>query len=495
MFVFSTSQVKHPRSRNKKNTHTQAYLPKGLEVMTEKYQLENPNSHYLANLNNLNLTNNHVQLGRLPTLGEILSNKTKSPINLSNYYLYMQYVERNSDYLDFWFDLVNHLNLCKHYVKGLRESIVRNSTHSMGGNGFASNNPFGPTSPTDNKRDLLPLSDRSKHRSLSLSMLLDLIINDHILEDNDSNRLSEFLRGDINLNTVDPKLKELIENINSDELTQPSPIIDSAPYSPYQEKRISSNSKLMEDITFDLSQQSYPSAVQSPNLQTQFPGQPGNRRSSLNPSLVEKLIKQNSHTNSFISRQTLKDSSHNLLLKYFVQDSEKNLNVPPQLNLFIINAIEVDGRDDPDVFTGVKRFVFNKLENDYLPNFLNFVAIKNVNKTINARMIVGFIFLFFSFWIGFALIFLNEPKRYRCVVILTFFVSFYCLVSAIYRVDPILAAIHRTESFIPNKTFCRVDDKFISRLLMKRAAWVLFLVILLTAVFCIIFCLVPGHRL
>lgn len=460
--------------------------------MTEKYQLENPNSHYLANLSNLNLTNNHIQLGRLPTLGEILSNKTKSPINLSNFYLYMQYVERNLDYLDFWFDLVNHLNLCKHYVKGLRESIVRQSTHS---GAFTSNNPFGPASPTEDKRDLRPLSERSKHRSLSLSMLLDLIINDNILEDNDSNRLSQFLRGDINLNTVDPKLRELIGNINADDLTQPSPIVDSAPYSPFSEKRISSNSRLMDDTTADVSHQTYPGGVLSPNLHNQFHGMPGNRRSSLNPSLVEKLLRQSSHASSFISRQALKNSSHNLLLKYFVQDSEKNLNIPPQLNLFIINAIEVDGRDDPDVFTGVKRYVFDRLETDYLPNFLNFVAIKNINRSINARMVIGFFFLFISFWIGFALIFLNEPKQYRCVTILTFFVAFYNLVSSVYRIDPLLAVCHRSESFIPNKTFIRVDDTFIFRLLMKRAAWVLFLVILSTAIFSIIFCLVPGHRL
>lgn len=444
--------------------------------MTEKYQLENPNSHYLANLNNLNLTNNHIQLGRLPTLGEILSNKTKSPINLSNYYLYMQYVEHNVDYLDFWFDLVNHLNLCKHYVKGLRESIVRNSTHS--GAAFTSNNPF----MAEDKRDLMPVSERSNNRSLSLSMLLDLIINDHILEDNDSNRLSSFLRGDINLNTVDPKLRELIENINADDLTQPSPIVDSAQYAPFSEKRISSNSRLMEDLG-DLSQ---PSPAH---------GSPGNRRSSLNPSLVEKLLRQSSHSTSFISRQALKDSSHNLLLKYFVQDSEKNLNIPPQLNLFIINAIEVEGRDDPDVFAGVKRYVFNGLEADYLPNFLNFVAIKNINTSANARIVIGFFFLFISFWIGFALIFLNEPKRYRCVTIFTFFVAFYCLVSSIYRIDPILALCHRSESFIPRKTFVPVEDTFIYRLLLKRAAWVLFLVFLSTVIFSIIFCFVPGHRL
>lgn len=452
--------------------------------MTEKYQLENPNSHYLANLNNLNLTNNHIQLGRLPTLGEILSNKTKAPINLYNFYLYMKYVENNVDYLDFWFDLINHLNLCKHYVKGLRESIIRQSTHSAG---LGSNNPFN-NSP-DQNRDSFPLSERSKHKSLSLSVLLDLIINDHILEDNDSNRLSEFLRGDINLNTVDPKLRELIESYNSDDLAQPSPIIDNASYNQFTEKRVSSNSKLLDD-PLDLLQSGH--EIQSPELKQRYSG---NRHSSLNPLMLEKLIKETSHPNLFISRQNLRDLSHNLLLKYFVQDSEKNLNIPERLNTFIIDAIEVDGRDDPDVFNTVKKYVFNRLENDHLPNFLNFVAIKNINKSINARIIIGFFFLFISFWIAFSLIFLNEPKRYRCVVIFTFFVAFYNLISSVYRIDPLLAVCRRSESFISGQAFIRIEDSFIYLLLVKRAMWVLFLVILSTAVFSILFGLVPGHRL
>lgn len=455
--------------------------------MTEKYQLENPNAHYLANLSNLNLTNNHIQLGRLPTLGEILSNKTKPPINLYNFYLYMKNVENNVDYLDFWFDLVNHLNLCKHYVKGLRESIIRQSTHSAG---FASNNPFNQ-SPADPNRDSFPLSERSKHRSLSLSVLLDLIINDHILEDNDSNRLSEFLRGDINLNTVDPKLRELIESYNTDELAQPSPIVDNASYNQFTEKRVSSNSRLLDDL-MDMTQQSNQDMLQSPDLKHRYSG---NRHSSLNPSLLERLIKETSHPNSFISRQTLKDSSHNLLLKYFVQDSEKNLNIPERLNTFIIDAIEVDGRDDPDVFNTVKKYVFNRLENDHLPNFLNFVAIKNINKSINARVVIGFFFLFISFWIAFSLIFLNESKRYRCVVIFTFFVAFYNLVSSVYRIDPFLAVTRRSESFVSGQVFIKIEDSFIYHLLLKRALWVLFLVILCTAVLSILFCLVPGHRL
>lgn len=461
--------------------------------MTEKYQLDNPNAHYLANLSNLNLTNNNIQLGRLPTLGEILSNKTKSPISLYNFYLYMKNVENNADYLDFWFDLINHLNLCKHYVQGLRESIVRQSAHS---NGFGSNNPFN-TSPNPN-RDSFPLSEKSKHKSLSLSVLLELIINDHILEDNDSNRLSEFLRGDINLDTVDPKLKELIEAYSGDEsMVQPSPNVDRGSFYSTSENRVSSHSRLLEGGT-DSPQRSLMvhSEFQPPDAISQAPRHRKlQRHSSLNPSLVEKLIKDSPVSNLFISRQNLKESSHNLLLKYFVEDSEKSLGISPKLNDKIIQAIEVDGRDDPGVFDGVKRAVFSRLENEYLPNFLNFIAIKNINKSVITRVIFGFFMLFISFWIAFSLIFLDEKKRYRCVVIFTFFCGFYGIMSSIYRIDPFLAFCGRSESYIPSHAFIKIEDSFIYKLLVKRASWVMFLVVLLTAVFSVLFCLVPGRRL
>lgn len=441
--------------------------------MTEKYQLEFPNSHYLSNLSNLNLTNNNIQLGRLPTLGEILSNKTKAPINLHTFYLYMKIVENNVDYLDFWFDLVNHLNLCKHYVKGLRQSVLRQSLN-MSGSPLASNNPFNNS---DENRDSFPMSEKSNRKSLSLSMLLDLIIKDHILEDDDTNRLSAFLRGDVNLNNVDPKLKHMIETYDSDEsMTQPSPVMYHDAYLRAPEKRISSQSRLVEDYDMGLRPPSMP-------------------RHSLTPSLVEKLIKDTNATSDFISRETLRQLSHNLLLKYFVDDSEKSLNLSPRITQQVAHAIQVEGRDDPDVFNVVKKYVFSRLESDHLPNFLNFIAIKNVNRTTNSRIIFGFFFLFLSFWIAFSLIFLDQKKQYRCVVIATFFAGFYSLVSSIYKIDPFLSVCRRSESFVPHHMFIKLDDSFVRTLLLKRSAWVLFLVVFFTAIMSVLFCLVPGKRL
>lgn len=558
--------------------------------MSEKFQADYPNSHYLSNLNNLNRTNQSVTLNRLPTLGEILSNKTKSPVDLYTFYLFMKEIENKVDYLDFWFDLINHLNLCKYYVKGLRDSILRQSSQF---NDYSNRNSHlsqsqqqqqlqqpqytsqNLTNSESNLRNSIPLSEKSKHKSLSSSILLDLIINDHVLEDNDSNRLSQFLRGDININNLDPKLKNIIDHYNREEEkslaktpnlnSSESPILQSPNLNSFKEdynhsfdnnpfqqpKRISSHSKLLDDSsnnssiidnqldfgeakpTSFITSPKYvtlnnESSPQLPQQQQQIPPQqyqqqyqqepseqyqqppsqqptqsefqqpvPRFNRHSINPSLLEKLIKESSlsENHSFITRNNLKESSHNLLLKYFVEDSEKNLDLPSDLNQFIIKSIEVDGRDDPDIFNSVKIYIFNKIENDHLPKFLNFMAIRNINKSINIRLLIGFISIFIAFWISYTLIFLKYYKGYRAVIVIPFLIGFYCLISSIYLIDPILCWCRLSESFVYNKSFIRIREKFIYKLLLKRSLWVLFLILLFTAIFTILFSLVPGHRL
>lgn len=481
-------------------------------MSNEKYQLEYPNSHYLANINNLNRTNLVVLLNRLPTLGEILANKTKLPVDLYTFYLFMKDVEGKVDYLDFWFDLINHLNLCKHYVKGLRDSIVRQLTVSNRHSGIAASRH------EDQVRHSVPRLDKSKHKSLSSSILLDLILNDNVLEDNDLNRLSQFLRGDVNLPNLDPKLQEIIELYNRED-QKPQGVDSPASLASYRfedpkrrsgaeehaSKRISLNSRLLDDsllvenqlelgqgnqAIFNASLPKYVALLTAPNHQK--------RQLLIGPSLLERLIKDltNSSVNqSFITRNNLKELSHNLLLKYFVEDSEKNLDLPRNLNAFVVKAIEADGRDDPDVFNNVKVHIFNKIENDHLPKFLNFIAIRNINRSANVRIILGFVFLFFAFWVAYTLIFLDYRKGLRAVVVVPFLIAFYCLISSVYLIDPILAALKLSESFVYNKRFIRISEPFIHRLLIKRSLWVLFIILVLTACFAVLFSLVPGHRL
>lgn len=40
---------------------------------------------------------------RLPTLFEVLSRRTRPPVDLFSFYIYMRDQQRSVDYLDFWF--------------------------------------------------------------------------------------------------------------------------------------------------------------------------------------------------------------------------------------------------------------------------------------------------------------------------------------------------------------------------------------------------------
>ncbi|KAI3406160.2 RAX1 [Candida oxycetoniae] len=567
-----------------------------------------PNSHYLSSLNNPNGPNQTIHLNRLPTLGEILANKSKTPVDLFTFYQFMKDVEGKVDYLDFWFDLINHLNLCKHYIKGLRDSIVRQSgtfngqqqqrppnvvqgSNATQRSNTSSPNPqlqlnqnqnqnYSPISPSfpSNSPSLSGLRNsdsnldsQQKHKSLSSSILLDLIINDNILEENDSHRLSAFLRGDINLDNLDPKLKELIVQYNEEtgENTHsqmslnkgnvsarsspgfiPSPGVPGlSSYQPPQYppgKRASSTFNLFNDEDedddeddnntdnhehsrdslyenqLDIGQAnravhftkyvSLHSGNNTPqendavaNLSTSnlVLSVPPQKRvsSAINPSLLERLIKDSpaasSNNNSFITRENLRESSHNLLLKYFVEDSEKNLNLPQQLNAYIIKSIEVDGRDDPDVFNYVKNFIYNRLENDHLPKFLDFMATRNINHSNFLRIVLGFFFIFGSFWMSFIFVFLNYRKGLRPVIVAPYFIGFYFIVSSIYLVDPFLAWTGLSETFSKSngRSILKIEEKFVHQFIVKRSFWVMFLILVFTAVFTVLFSLVPGHRL
>ena len=44
-----------------------------------------------------------VSLNRLPTLFEVLSRRTRPPVDLFSFYIFMRDQQRSVDYLDFWY--------------------------------------------------------------------------------------------------------------------------------------------------------------------------------------------------------------------------------------------------------------------------------------------------------------------------------------------------------------------------------------------------------
>jgi hypothetical protein len=58
---------------------------------------------------------------RLPSFEEVLYRKTRPPVDLFMFYLFLQR-EGNEDILDFWLDVQQHENLCRAYFKDVRKS-------------------------------------------------------------------------------------------------------------------------------------------------------------------------------------------------------------------------------------------------------------------------------------------------------------------------------------------------------------------------------------
>lgn len=319
-------------------------------------------------------------LDRLPTFSEIVSHKRKSPVDLRNLYSYMKYEKFLNCYLNFLFDLVDHDNLCKHYVRGLRKSVIECSHVSA-------NKP-----------------------------LLELVIRKNVLDDADAAGISAFLRGEI----VDPELQEMVEQYN--------------------------------------------------NLLT--------GSSSLNTLLVH-LLKEQDHLSNMVTSENLKESAHNLLIKYFVKNLENSLEMPDQLRASVTDAVETEGRYDPDVFDGAKDHVFKYIEESHLPKFLPAVAARNINSSIGKRVFIGNIGVYGGSLVGTGRFF--GPNN-LAVTMALFFVAMYFTVSVVFGVDPIMARLKVMDSFAPSGPWVKVEDPFICKSIMKRSKWVLLAVFLSTVI-------------
>lgn len=406
-------------------------------------------------------------LNRWPTLFEILNKKTLPPVDLWSFYVYMRDTQKSIDYLDFWIDSVQHMNLCKVYVKGLKQSLVQNEKY----------------------RDSLKQQETAEKRisqasaettgSRSSSMLLDLLMKNDLLEGKDSHRLSAFLRGETSVRTSDPVVTSKIRELQR------------------------------RSVNFDA----------DPDDSDDNLDKPGERTSKINPEMVETFIQdsktgpqqppqqpqqqlqlqQQSQPSSthFVSRAALRKSSQNIMTTYFLDNSDKRILIPDDIRQRVIHSIQMEGRDDPEVFDESREYVFKAMEHEAYPSFLRDNAMCNVTQRSSVvRTFLGILCAFAAFWTGYTLIFLDyRPKPVRAVVTIPFFFASYLLFSALYRIDPLLCLLGYGESKAGNSGFVKLEEPFVKKLLRKRALFVLFLICLTAAAFSILFALVPGKRL
>ncbi|KAJ8104216.1 RGS domain-containing protein [Lipomyces tetrasporus] len=210
------------------------------------------------------------------------------------------------------------------------------------------------------------------------------------------------------------------------------------------------------------------------------------------PTVDSPLAQVNSST---VTRAHIRESAYKIMVTYFVSGAECELALPLSIIRGITTAIEVDGRDDPEVFDEAKDYVFQAMEREAFPAFLAHKALGNlVPVGAFLRLSIGLFSLFAAFWVAFILIFLDwKPKTTRLWLILPFSLGIYGCLSYQYELDPLIVFAGYSE--LNFMKFMRMEEPYVKSLLIRRAIWVMCLVILLVTGFCVLFGLVPGKRL
>ncbi|KAF2751471.1 regulator of G protein signaling superfamily [Sporormia fimetaria CBS 119925] len=354
---------------------------------------------------------------RFPTLFEVLSRQTVAPLDLFSFYIYMRDQQRSVDYLDFWLDVAQHLQLCRLYVRRLHRSVFEDT----------------PEMEKNSKRESFFPEGAGEGPSGEKGEVSD-------------QRLSAFLRSDHG----------------------------SRQHSPHPSQG---------------SNYSHPSTrgdLPRPSFMTMDTSSPGEDSNS--PGQV-------SSNGNGLRREDLRASAEKILYTYLLPGSEREIIIPQSILQDVQDAIEgPDQRSDPELFDAAKDYVFQAMERDAFPGFLQSKGLGNlVPQSMMIRLIVGLISFFGAVWASFILIFLDKSRVTRCWLILPFTVAFYFIFTHQYMLDPILALLGFSEYTLMD--FNRIREPFVKKTLNKRSITTLGLFLLVDAAVCCLFILVPGKRL
>ncbi|KAI5373049.1 hypothetical protein J4E82_008241 [Alternaria postmessia] len=348
---------------------------------------------------------------RFPTLFEVLSRKTTAPLDLFSFYIYMRDQQRSVDYLDFWLDVSQHLQLCRLYVRRLHRSMIEET----------------PDLERNSKRSSYILDNAGEGPSNEKA-------------DNMSDqRLSAFLRSD-----------------------HPS-------------------------------RNHSPQNSQGSNQSREFPRPSLNLLDTLGDS--SSPGQNSSIDNSQPRREDLRASAEKILYTYLLPGSEREIIIPQSILAEVQEAIEgQEQRADPELFDNAKDYVFQAMERDAYPGFLQNKGLGNlVPQSMMLRLILGLISFFAAVWTSFILIFLDKSRGTRCWIILPFTIAIYLIFTHQYMLDPIIAIAGYSEYTFFD--FNKIREPFVKKTLNRRSLTVLVMFLAVTVAICCLFIFVPGKRL
>ncbi|TIA79666.1 hypothetical protein E3P98_03167 [Wallemia ichthyophaga] len=329
----------------------------------------------------MKFTENSSGLTRLPTLAEVLSRKTKPPVDLFCLYLFLQR-EGSEDALDFWLDTQQHENLCRAYFKDIRKSgrliqdVWPEYLSSARSKGSIYSNLIGLAEPSNNfDRNRLspsPINNQSRSStSLQSGHREQPVALDNFLLDASNNSNKQ------NLSTSDFDPEKSVNTLVS--------------------KR---------------------------------------KDSKRNPTTIPR--------NAVISHGDLFDSAERIYFRYLAPGSDKEIYLPPALRIQNFGH-NTPLTDIPDLFYPQKEYIFRALEGGVFPRFLRAKGFGNLTPMSSlVRLGLGLFLLWFAFALGFCFIFIDyKPQKTRVWVLLPFLISFFLLWSFKYNIDPLMVLFNK----------------------------------------------------
>ncbi|KAH8823347.1 RGS domain-containing protein [Flagelloscypha sp. PMI_526] len=378
---------------------------------------------------------------RLPSFQEVLARKTRPPVDLFMFYLFLQR-EGAEDILDFWLDVQQHENLCRAYFKDVRKSgrTIKEDWPQYWDYARRRGSIYGtvvgmnPTTGDTNKR-----STSSTHE---LEKLAD--------ERPGTAAYSDHTR----VNTTSPHER----STTPFSLTRHTPTL-------FASKRAS-------------------------RAPTVIPRSAAISRQDLVASAERIYYRYLSPAGNTINS----NENHEIYLPPALRIHSFPLS----------SAHEVKGQSEteqsliaqiPDMFHQQKEYCFRAMEQDAFPRFLRSKAFGNLTPvSALVRLIVGLIILWIGLAVGFSLIFLDvKPKSKRFFLFIPFTLAILFLISHQYELDPILVFFQQSET-TPFRTL-HIREPYVKKLLLGRAIWVTVLVALFVTGLTMLFWAVPGHRL
>ncbi|KAH9475985.1 Protein rax1 [Psilocybe cubensis] len=400
---------------------------------------------------------------RLPSFTEVLSRRTRPPVDLFMFYLFLQR-EGAEDILDFWLDVQQHENLCRAYFKDVRKS--------------------GRTI----KEDWPQYWDYARRRGSIYGTVVGLS------GDGGGTKRSTASTGEM-LSEHD---KRNLASLGNDEKagyggrsTSPRPNT-AAGHS--ENTRVASASPVDD-----------PPRSSTPfSLSGRTPTLFNLRRASRAPTIIPR--------SAAISRLDLIASAERIFYRY-LSPAGNTVNSPENHEIYLPPALRIHSfplsssqepksqtelalmAQIPDIFHAQKEYCFRAMEQDAFPRFLRSKAFGNLTPiSALVRLIAGLIILWIGLAAAFSLIFLDvQPKSKRFFLFIPFFLAVLFLVSHQYELDPILVFFGQSET-TPFRTLT-IREPYVKKLLMGRAIWVSVLVTAFMTALTLLFWAVPGHRL